>query len=361
MKENFLIFDFLSASINKSVDSLISKLPLSDRQWEIIFQQAEQHRIGALVCSVIEKLPPDFSPPTETLLQFYGNKLQQFDEFERKLQTSRLFATALAERDVKMIILKGVAFGAYYEEPALRDFGDCDCYLGENQKIGDEVCVQLGGIVEHGTYKHSHLCLNNLLIENHRFFTDFNGTKRGRLIESILDNELNKDGNSFYGDTKMICPNPSFNALFLLKHHLTDFINDGLILRMIYDWAALLNREQNHIDWVTLYREMESCGLRNFADVLTSISVKYLGLKLNNSEITQTQDEALINDVVYDTLSDRIRMKPRETLLHKAKRILYRFERMWHYRKLSYESYPMMVINSFLFCYSIRTKIEMSR
>ncbi len=361
MKDISIIFKFLSASISGSIDDLVQCLPLSDIQWNVILQQSTDHRVCGLVCSVIEKLPPCLAPPTDILLQFYGNKIQQIDDYNKKLQTARLFTFALHERGVEMVVLKGVAFGTYYDDPTLRDFGDCDCYLGEKQIIGDQVCAQLGGGVEHGTYKHSHLNLNNLLIENHRFFTDFNGTKQGKKIEEILEKELNVGANSYIGDTKMICPNPRFNALFLLKHHLTDFLEEGMVLRMIFDWTCLLKKEQNNIDWQSLYEEMTECGLRNFADVLTSISVKYIGLELTNTSITLSPFDSLVNDVITDTLFNTVRMKQGESMLYKMKRILFRFKRMWHFRKLSYETYPMMFINSFLFCYSIRRNINLSR
>ena len=355
MKDNYLIFKFLSASLNGTVEHLLQSLPLTEKQWTIILQQSIDHRVCGLVCSVIEEFPPNLAPPTEILLQFYGNKMQQLNEYNNKVCTAQMFASALAERGVIMFILKGMAFGTYYDEPAMRDFGDCDCYLGEKQSVGDGVCVQLGGKVEHGTYKHSHLNLKNLLIENHRFFTDFNGTKQGRLIESILARELKDYENTIIGDTKMICPNSRFNALFLLKHHLTDFLEDGIILRMIYDWAILLKK--NNIDWLSLYEEMDECRLRNFADVLTSISVKYLGLKLSNSAITQSSDVSVVDDVITDTMSNSLRMEVGESIAHKVLRVVYRIKRMWHYRKLSYESYPLMLINNFLFCYSVRKKI----
>lgn len=302
MKEVPLIFDFLSASINKSIDVLISKFPLSGKEWNHLLQQSIEHRVDGVVCDVIEKLPPQYAPPTDVLLQFYGNKIQIINDYEKKFRIARSFAHALSERGVKMVVLKGIAFGEYYDEPALRDLGDCDCYLGEKYCVGDEICLQLGGTVEHGTYKHSHLIIDNLLIENHRFFTDFNGTKKGILIESLLEKCLASNENIYIGDTKLICPNPQFNALFLLKHHLTDFLDEGIILRMIYDWAALLNKEQDVIDWDSLYRDIDSCGFRNFADVLTSIAVHFLGLKLTNDSITISYDDSLERDLIKDTL-----------------------------------------------------------
>lgn len=203
MKEVPIIFDFLSASINKSIDNLLSKLPLSGKQWDLLLQQSIEQRVDGLVCDVIEKLPPVFAPPTEILLQFYGNKIQQFDDYEKKYRIAQSFALALSERGVKMVILKGIAFGTYYDEPALRDFGDCDCYLGEKYSVGDEVCLQLGGAVEHGTYKHSHLKIDNLLIENHKFFTDLDGTKKGKKIESLLEKTLESGDNTYIRGTNL--------------------------------------------------------------------------------------------------------------------------------------------------------------
>ena len=57
--------------------------------------------------------------------------------------------------------------------------------------LSNEIIKQLGGKADLGTYKHSHLFLDNLMFENHHYITDFNGTKIGKTIELLLEKTIN--------------------------------------------------------------------------------------------------------------------------------------------------------------------------
>ena len=56
------------------------------------------------------------------------------------------------------------------------------------------------------------------------------------------------------------------------------FISEGIKLRHIVDWALLLKAEQDNIDWTEFYRWADKMNMTRFADALTAISIKYLGL-----------------------------------------------------------------------------------
>lgn len=84
----------------------------------------------------------------------------------------------------------------------------------------------------------------------------------------------------------MVRPCAYFNALLLIRHAQGNFIQEGMNLRMIYDWAVLLRAEQDNLDWIQLYADFETCGLRIFVDVMTSICVDYLGTELTCKDIT---------------------------------------------------------------------------
>ena len=274
-----------------------------------------------------------------------------------------------------MKVLKGLSFSTYYEHPELRECGDCDCYLSRIEKgskgssgtkagangfeVGNKTILEMGGSSEFGSYKHSHLFLNGLMFENHHYITDFNGTQRGKAIELLLEKAIDSSSGNRIDETDMVCPCAYFNALHLIRHAQGNFISEGLILRMIYDWAMLLRVEQEHLDWSQLYSDLEVCGLRQFAEVMTTICVEYLGLRLTVKEVTLCKNKKMVEAVLKDTLGDSIRMTQGESLGHKIIRIMARYGRFWRYRNLAIESVPVMIWNSLAFSSFMKRNISL--
>ena len=111
-----------------------------------------------------------------------------------------------------------MAFAQYYPVPEHRECGDCDVYLGEDWQTGNEVVEKLGGRFETGTYKHSRVQIGNLMVENHKYLTSFNGTKQGKKIERLMERAIEEGDEKYIDGSSLICPNDYFNALFLLRH-----------------------------------------------------------------------------------------------------------------------------------------------
>ena len=280
-------------------------------------------------------------------------------DYDGKLGLAARFAAALEKRGVSCYVLKGLSYGTYYPCPEHRESGDCDIYLGSGFELGNEVAVKLGGQYEFGTYKHSHLFFGDVMFENHRYLTDFNATRQGKKIELILERAISEAPGRRIADTPLLCPNDHFNALFLIKHAHGNFICEGLVLRMIYDWAALIDRCQDSLDWQRLYSDLTECRLREFSRLMTSLCTEYFGIGLRNPGIELCGDSALVEEVMMDTVSREVNNVATEGFLHKCFRILRRFRRIWHYRKLSTESVPRMIWNSFAFSSYMHRKIEM--
>ena len=121
----------------------------------------------------------------------------------------------------------------------------------------------------------------------------------------------------------------------------------------------LLRVEQENLDWSQLYADMEMCGLRQFAEVMTTICVEYLGLRLTAKEVTLCKDKKMVEGILKDTLGDSIRMTQGESLGHKVIRIMARYGRFWRYRKLAIESVPVMIWNSLAFSSFMKRKISL--
>ena len=371
-KHEELLLAFLAATVNHDTHLCRALLPADTDCWEKLLVLAEKHGVTGLVFSCMELLPQTCHPEKTILLKIFGNAEYQKRHYRKNYSTAARFAAKLKENNVEMKVLKGISFSTYYNQPELRVFGDCDCYLtrlsetphakreagSSGFNIGNEIIKQMGGQAEFGTYKHSHLFLDNLMFENHHYITDFNGTKIGKKIELLLEKAINSEPGVKIGTTEMVRPCAHFNALHLIRHAQGNFILSGMILRMIYDWAVFLRSEQDNLNWNKLYADYETCHLRKFVEVMTSICVAYMGVKLTCDKITLCKDKKLVDKVLKDTLADRIHMMQDESVGHKSLRILSRFCRMVHYRDLAIESVPTMIWNTFAFSSYFKRQIH---
>ena len=375
LTNDYILLAMLRATLSHDLMEIEKLLPLEASAWNEVIRKASAHGVSGLLYSVVEQLPKSLRPPLELLLQLYGLSERRKKNYGHQFHTASLFASALKAKGIEMKVLKGLSFSTYYEHPELRECGDCDCYLSRIEKgskgssgskagangfeVGNKTILEMGGSSEFGSYKHSHLFLNGLMFENHHYITDFNGTQRGKAIELLLEKAIDSSSGNRIGETDMVCPSAYFNALHLIRHAQGNFISEGLILRMIYDWAMLLRVEQEHLDWSQLYSDLEVCGLRQFAEVMTTICVEYLGLRLTVKEVTLCKNKKMVEAVLKDTLGDSIRMTQGESLGHKIIRIMARYGRFWRYRNLAIESVPVMIWNSLAFSSFMKRNISL--
>lgn len=277
----------------------------------------------------------------------------------RRMQvTAEEFAEAMKKSEIPVVVLKGLAFALYYPNPLHRECGDLDCYMMGKKEEGDLAAVGLGGKVEEAGYKHSHVSYKGLTIENHRFFTDFDDTLTGKLTERVLG-ELIQEEHTYIGKSKLRCPSANFNALFLLKHAQGHFINEGIRMRHVLDWALFLKGEQYNADWTRVLPMLEATRMAQFAGVMTAIACKHFRVNIHNKSLLALA-EIVKPQVVDAVLADIMGEQPAiyvDGLWHKTKRILRRFRRMWKFRVLASESYPTMVWNAFAFSSYLKRKV----
>lgn len=351
------ILELLATSVNASRTTTVPLEQLNDDDWTAFLKLAQSQGVGSIVADCIQNLPADAKPPKQVQMVLAVHKIRQEKRYKWQLETANELAQSLKDQGVQMMVLKGISFSTYYNKPPLRESGDCDIYLGDHFELAHKIINRIGGSYDEGTYKHSHLYLKGLLIENHRYITDFHGTKKGIALECLLQKYAKYPADRIEG-TDLVRPNVHFNALHLLRHAQGNLMLGGMTLRMIYDWTALLKSEQDRIDFDQLYKDLETFNLRKFAEVLTAISVTYFGLKLTNPNIAICNDENAVASIIIDVFRNGNHLIPNESFVHKAKRIFARFKRMWRMRDFAIESVPMMIWNSFAFSSYLKRDIR---
>lgn len=324
--------------------------PLTSDEWRALYRVCVVQGVTVVVFDFVKTLPKSEAPELALLMEWLSAATAVEQTMRRMQITAEEFAEEMEKREIPMVVLKGLAFAQYYKNPLHRECGDLDCYMMGKKEAGDLAALELGGRMEEAGYKHSHLFYKGLTIENHRFFTDFDNTRGGILTERLLG-ELIREEQTPMGGSKLLCPSANFNALFLLKHAQGHFIDEGIRMRHVLDWALLLKQVQDGIDWPRLLEMLERTRTARFAGVMTAIAVRHLGIDVHDrrlAALAEQADDSMVDAVLADIMGEQPAIYVRG-LWHKTKRILRRFRRMWRFRTLAGETYPRMVWNAFAF------------
>lgn len=330
---------------------------LTSDEWRAMYRNSVVQGVTAVVFDFVKTLPKSEAPDMALLMKWLSAATALEQSMRRMQMTAEEFAEEMEKRDIPVVVLKGLAFAQYYPNPLHRECGDLDCYMLGKKEEGDRIVVEMGGIMEEAGYKHSHLYYKGLTIENHCFFTDFDDTLTGKLTERVLG-ELIQEEHTYIGKSKLRCPSVNFNVLFLLKHAQGHFIDEGIRMRHVLDWALFLKGEQEKVDWSRVLPMLEATHTELFAGVMTTIAIQHLHIDVHNKglfALAKSAEQRKVDAVLADIMGEQPAIYV-DGLWHKTKRILRRFHRMWKFRSLASESYPRMVWNAFAFSSYVKRK-----
>lgn len=220
--------------------------------------------------------------PQSLKLQWINAVFNIEQRYERQREVCAELADKWAEKNIKTLCLKGLAFSTFYPEPNHRECGDFDCYLYDDYAKGNAIARELGAYVDDGWYKHSEIIYRKMMVENHQYIVAVRNGKKMKKLNSLLDDIARTEERKPIFDTKIDMPSPMFNALFMNHHSLSHFLSEGIRLRHLLDWALFLKKEQNNLDWERFYALCDKFEMREFVDSSTAIAVRYLGVEISN-------------------------------------------------------------------------------
>ena len=350
-----IFFHLLRAAIGTEP---FSGRSITSDEWWALYKMCTVHGVKAVVFDFVRQLPKSEAPDRALLMQWLSAATGVEQTMRRMQMAAEEFAEAMEKREIPVVVLKGLAFAQYYKNPLHRECGDLDCFMMGKKEAGDLAALELGGTMEEAGYKHSHLIYKGLTIENHRFFTDFDNTPTGIRTEQALS-ELMQEAHIYIGGSKLYCPSVNFNALFLLKHAQGHFMDEGIRMRHVLDWALFLKAKQQEVDWLRILPMLETTHTAQFAGLMTAIAIRHLHVDVHHEgllALAESAEPQMVDDVLADIMGEQPAIYV-DGLWHKVKRILRRFRRMWKFRSLASESYPRMVWNAFAFSSYMKRKV----
>lgn len=359
------VLSLLSYVVGSPQDAEAQVRGLSDEEWRDLYECIASHGLSGLCFDVLERQVWLDVMPRRLKIDWHGQvAMAKVPAMRQKRVVGEELATALSEKGIPMVILKGLAFATLYDNPLHREFGDIDCYLMGRKQEGDSVMKAMGAKLEEAGYKHSHLYYKRLMVENHKYLTGFDNTNRGRKCEKYLQQLLEQGPNVPIAEgSSLLRPNDSFTAMFMLKHSLRHFYKERIGLRELVDWAHFI-KSQRDMDWESFLQDAEELGLLHFACVMTALCEEYLSVDVASKPLLdKLQDcsqrlgmakfNSLCDAVLEDLFAPKIEIPQGESFARKLRRMGLRIRRMIRFRFVLDDSiFTLLWANLKYNCYS---------
>lgn len=254
-------------------------------QWGAVMKLAKAQALMGLVGYVLltrseirDGLPPKF---VVRLQDIPMTNIGMHSQTNKALQ---LVVLTLRKAGVEPVLLKGQGLARNYPIPELRQCGDIDLYVGEEDyekvhallvpmasEIDDLSCLSIG--------KHFHVKVANSLIEVHRFAEVHASLSFNKIYQEYASEGLSKDLVPInFGDVYVNTPADNFNAFYVFNHLWHHFITEGVGLRQMCDWMLFLHSRYGSLDLDYLKRLLERMDLILPWQTFGCILVDYLGM-----------------------------------------------------------------------------------
>lgn len=280
---------------------------LTAADWQGIFARARQQALIGICFDGVCRLPQALRPPRPLYLQWAALALQ-VEQANRSLDDAIAHLFPLYRRaGLHPVLLKGQGNARHYANPLRRRCGDIDIYLGrEGQPVANRLLIEAGAVPEgEASPKHTSYSYRGVHIENHRTIAHANSPLADRRLQRII-------GGWYPAQTVadeaagIAAPVPplQFDVLYIFLHAFGHFLNSGIGLRQVCDWARLVERHHAEIDAPLLQERLRQLGLLRAAVAFGYVAVHYVGLPARclpfsiEGQMTAQLGEALVADIL---------------------------------------------------------------
>ena len=179
---------------------------------------------------------------------------------------------------IPFVLLKGLGCDFYYPEYGLRNLGDIDIYVGE-ENYGRAAEVFGCDAAASRSPKHFSVTVQDVTVEVHRTCEILPSRRADRHFRRLAAAGLGSDLHTLnIGGVEVRTPQDDFNAIYLFVHFFDHFLGGGCGLRQVCDWALFLHARRDSLDRDYLASALEDLGLTNAWRTFGALAVRHLGL-----------------------------------------------------------------------------------
>lgn len=260
-------------------------VPEGFTQWAAVMKLAKTQALMGLVGDVLLTRPEI----RDTLPQKFVEKLQDIPMtnvgmHSQMNKTLQLVVLTLRKEGIEPVLLKGQGLARYYPVPELRQCGDIDLYVGEEnyEKAYDALLPIVSEIDDKSkiwNWMHYDAKVGIIMLEVHQKADYMRSINGDRLYRDYMRKGLSENLCSIqFSDTEVKTPNDTYNAFYVFYHLWRHFSGSGVGLRQFCDWACFLHTHVDKLDLPYLKKMICDLGFMKPWQVFGCFLVKDLGL-----------------------------------------------------------------------------------
>ena len=274
------------------------EIDASKVNWHRVLAEANRHVLTAFLYPGLRHLN---GVPEEILSRARNAAMLSVARMEESLRAQDGVLDLMRSRDIPCAVLKGFSAACRYPHPELRVPGDVDLLVGgENLERACAALEQAGYRRDHETEMHVNFVGSGVSLEVHRSASVFPNTEKGRAARAYMEQALRHTEQvelHGYAIPVLAVPHQLVSLLAHMERHMSQ---SGIGLRQICDWAVAVQARRAQIGENEL-QALEHCGLLPFAQVITKLCERYLGLP--PLAWAQGAPDALADAVMNDVLT----------------------------------------------------------
>ena len=262
--------------------------------WNGICKESITQTVFPLIYKVLgEVMPPEEKTKWQRLIyQMLANNVQVL--YEHK-QVHEIFT----REKVPYVIIKGACSAKYYPEPKLRMMGDVDFVVKEKDLTRAGDVLKKEGFIwtedkEHPAHHVYHKGRSTW--EMHWTMSGIPTGENGKSTRKLFDEIIET---SVYDSDGYNIPDEFHHGLVMLIHTARHLVNTGIGVRHLCDWAVFAEKFDNNDFKDTFEEKLKECGLWRFAQLLTQLSIKYLGMS-EKAWAMEDVDEEYLDSMMSD-------------------------------------------------------------
>lgn len=221
----------------------------------------------------------------------------------KKFACASRFLNALRQNGITAVVLKGLAYKRLYPYPELRKMSDLDLLVldGDLNRVY-EIAQSVGGVT--GDEVHHFTIDSTLNVETTVLLYPDN--EKSLFDEYLINDEITADcicEFDYYND-RFYTLTPTHNLLYCAYHMFKHFVFGGIGARQMCDFALLISKFSDEIDWKYIFEQSERAHMTRFVVALIRIAESYFGVDASGTY--QACGVSVGDDVVGELWCDMI-------------------------------------------------------
>ena len=267
-------------------------------EWQNMLRTANEHAVTPLLYSGMNRME--------------GVPQSIFDSVERSAVRSAIMSDrmskiqdeilrSLKKEQVNATVLKGTSVAACYRHPEVRITGDIDILIApEDTETCGEILIREGFMRESESELHTVYRSRQVVVEAHWRVSRYPATAKGKFTGSLMEDALKNVVLQRFGQYEFPVLDTPYQLVSLLSHMERHMGASGIGLRQLCDWAVSVHRVTDE-ESEAVINMLEKCGLLRFAQILTKVCEKYLGLPA--CEWLSPVPDELVEETISEILS----------------------------------------------------------